>query len=194
MLVKNRVYLSKLFLMFRCALLTVQYLLFGISRVPDTVALESFSHAVYPLYPIVLFIFRNLLGEDTGYFILGVCQNLLLAVCIYSLIEYIRKEYQLPYWLSFLASVCVVSLFLAQKWLTRSGIISSNTLFSEALAIPLYFLFIRYALETCISRKMKPFLFSCLLALCLILTRGQFYWILAVVFIIGLRMNKWDSL
>jgi hypothetical protein len=62
--------------------------------------------------------------------------------------------------------------------------------FSEAFSIPFYFLFFRYTLESYITRKSIPFLFSTLWALLLILTRGQLYWVIILVVICGMRLDN----
>ena len=169
-----------------------QFLFLGITYSPDTVRFEEFSEEVYPLYPSVLYFFRTLFGTELGYNLLGLFQNLLLALAIFSLVDYLRKTYCLDDF-SFLASVLVsAAVFLAQKWFTRKGILSSNTLFSEALSLPFYLLFFRYALEAFQERKRKAFCLSCVFALCLILTRGQLYWVLVIIFINGLRASGSD--
>lgn len=165
-----------------------QFLVLGITYSPDTVRFEEFSEEVYPLYPAVLYFFRTLFGTELGYPLLGLFQNLLLAAGIFLLVDYLRSVYDLDD-LSYLFAVFLcAAVFLVQKWFTRKGIISSNTLFSEALSLPLYLIFFRYALETFQKRKPKPFLLSCIFALGLILTRGQLYWVLVVIFLNAFRL------
>ena len=72
-----------------------QYLILGVRPSPDTVRFEAFSQDVYPLYPLVLYLFRTLLGAELGYNLLGLVQNIFLAAAIFSLIEYLRKTYHL---------------------------------------------------------------------------------------------------
>ena len=177
---------------FLLAFFLLQYLLFGYVRVVDTTALENFSHDVYPLYPLALLVFRSIFGAETGYFLLGLAQNVLLALSIFVLTDYIRKAYGLSGFTFFGASAAVAAMFLVQKWATLTGVISSNTLFSEAFAIPFYLIFFRYALEAFISEKQKPYILSCIWAGILILTRGQFYWTLIIIFLNGIRVVNPD--
>lgn len=166
-----------------------QYMVFGYERFPDTIHLENFSHDVYPLYSLALYLFRTVFGVDTGYYLLGMLQNVLLALCIFALTDYLRRAFALSGFVFWGASAAVALMFLVQRWATVTGAISSNTLFSEAFAIPFYLMFFRYALEAFLERGWKPFLLSCFWAAMLTLTRGQFYWVLAIVCLNGMRLE-----
>ncbi|MBE6968909.1 MAG: hypothetical protein E7442_02145 [Ruminococcaceae bacterium] len=172
-----------------CFFLT-QYFLFGYERFADTGTLEDFSPAVYPLYPLALYFFRTVFGVDTGYYLLGMVQNIVLALSIFALTDYLRSTFSLSSFLFWGASVAVALMFLIQKWATATGTVASNTLFSEALAIPFYLLFFRYALESFLCRNRKPFWLSCIWATLLILTRGQFYWVLIIIALNGMRLAE----
>ena len=167
-----------------------QYLTFGIVRSVDTVSFEIFSSLVYPLYSVALWIFRTLFGEELGYFLLGLFQNLLLVVSIHSLNHYIKKAFNLDFLTHILLLLVSALVFIVQKWLTRAGLISSNTLISEALSIPFYLLFIRFALQAVLERNRKAFLLCCLFATLIILTRAQLYWVLVVVFAVRLYLSN----
>jgi hypothetical protein len=186
----------------RCTLLLLlglfvgQYLLFGLMYAFDTPKYEIFAADVYPLYPVFLWLFRSLFGIATGYNLLGVFQNVLLAFSFYSLIDYLRRTFRLDSITTLLMVLLSAVLFIAQKFFTQRGIISSNVLFSEALAIPFYLFYFRYLLEASMARSLRPLLLSCFSALCLILTRGQLYWVLVPIILVGLRLvtaNRFKS-
>ena len=166
-----------------------QYLVFGITRSVDTVSFEIFSALVYPLYPAVLWIFRTLFGADRGYYLLGFFQNLLLVVSLVSLNDYIRKAFRLDGFTHGFLIVLSAMVFIAQKFLTRSGLISSNTLISEAVSIPFYLLFFRHALQAVLEQDLKAFRYSCVFATLIVLTRAQLYWVLSVVFLVRLYLS-----
>lgn len=166
-----------------------QYLIFGVYHAPDTVPYSTFSPLVNPLYPIVMWLFRTPFGEDTGYFLLGLCQNILLVCSMFSLTGYLKEKFKFGFLFHLLLLSTVSFSMLAQKLFTLAGIISSNVLFSEALTIPLYFYFFRYALQAFSEKNKKAFFYTCLFATALILTRGQLYWILIVVFVIRLTLG-----
>ena len=165
-----------------------QYLLFGLRRSVDLPTYEAFSPLVYPLYPSVLWIFRTLFGAETGYFLLGLFQNLLLVLSIHSLTGYLKKAFQPELWIHYLLIAVCSLVFIVQKWFTQAGLVTPNTLFSEAFSIPLYLFFFRYALQAVMERDMKAFLGACLFATGIILTRAQLYWVLAVMFLVRLYM------
>ena len=169
-----------------------QYLIFGIVRSSDTISFEIFSSLVYPLYSVTLWIFRTLFGADLGYFLLGLFQNLLLVMSIVSLNDYLKKAFDLDLFTYFFLILISALVFIVQKWLTRAGLISCNTLISEGISIPLYLFFFRYALQAVLERDMKAFLFSCVFATGIILTRAQLYWVLAVVFLVRLYLSDGD--
>lgn len=173
-----------------------QYLLMGVKYAPDTAAYEAFSVEVYPIYPTVLFLFRLPFGAEIGYIILGVCQNVFLVVSIYSLLNYLKEVYRLEVFYYFLLAFILAAVFIVQVLFTHTKMITSNTLISEALSIPFYFLFFRYSLETFIERTVRPFIYSCLFAVCLVLTRGQLYWVLVIIFMNGVRLaglRRWRA-
>lgn len=171
------------------ALFCGQYLVFGVFHAPDTVPYSTFSPLVNPLYPIVMWLFRTPFGEDLGYFLLGFCQNILLVCSMFSLIDYLKAKFKFGFPFYLLLLFIVSFSILAQKLFTEAGIISSNVLFSEALTIPLYFFFFRYALQTFSERDKKAFLYTCLFAAALILTRGQLYWVLVVLSVLCFTLN-----
>jgi len=166
-----------------------QYLIFGIVRSVDTIHFEEFSPLVYPLYSATLWVFRTLFGADLGYFLVGLFQNLLLVIAIVSLNGYVKKAFRLESVTHCLLLLISVAVFLVQKWLTRAGLISSNTLISEGISIPFYLLFFRYALQAVLERDRKAFGIACLFATGIILTRAQLYWVLAVVFVVRLYLS-----
>lgn len=169
-------------------LLVGQYLLFGLMYAFDTPQYEVFSSAVYPLYPVALWLFRCVFGTETGYYLLGIFQNILLAFSLFSFIDFLRRTYRLDAVTTLLMTLLSVTIFIVQKFFTQRGIISSNVLFSEALAMPFYLFFFRYLLEASLHKNFRAFLLSCFFALCVILTRGQLYWVLVPVIITGLRL------
>lgn len=166
-----------------------QYLIFGIVRSVDTISFELFSPLVYPLYSVTLWFFRTLFGEELGYFLLGLFQNLLLVISLVAFNDYIKKAFKLDPFTHCLLLMISAAIFFAQKFLTRSGLISTNTLISEALTIPFYLFFFRYILQTVLEKNKKAFLFTCLFAAGIILCRAQLYWLLIVVFWVRLYIS-----
>ena len=167
-----------------------QYLVFGLARSSDTTSFENFSPLVYPLYSVTLWFFRTLFGTETGYFLLGLFQNFLLAAAISSIVHYLKKAFTLDSFTYIFLLVLSSMMFIVQKWLTRAGMVSSNTLISEGITIPLYLFFFRHGLQALLEQNKKAFLFACLFATCIILTRAQLYWILVVVTVLWLYISK----
>ena len=163
-----------------------QYFVFGIARSADTISFEIFSPLVYPLYSVTLWVFRTLFGEDRGYFLLGLFQNLLLVLALVSFNDYIKKAFELDCLTHGLLLLVSAGIFFAQKFLTRSGMVTSNTLFSEALTIPFYLFFFRYFLQAILEKNKKAFRYGCLFVTGIILCRAQLYWLLVVVFLVRL--------
>lgn len=161
----------------------VQFLFHGISYAPDTPQFEVFGKAVYPMYPLAMWVFRSIFGVELGYNLLGVFQNLLLATGIFSLVDYARRVFRMGNACYVFSTIVLAMVFVVQKWFTKSGIISSNTLFSEAFSLPFYLLFFRFSLEAFLERNKKAFVFSGVFALACILTRGQLYWTVIIVVI-----------
>lgn len=171
----------------------VQFLLQGVSYAPDTPQFEEFGKAVYPLYPLAMWIFRSVFGVELGYNLLGLFQNLLLVTGIFSLVDYTRRIFRMGNACYVFSTVVLAMVFLVQKWFTRAGIVSSNTLFSEAFSLPFYLLFFRFSLEAFLEKNKKAFILSGIFSLACILTRGQLYWTVIIVAANGFLTSNGNS-
>lgn len=139
-----------------------------------------------PLYPFFLWIFRILLGEEHYLEAVRFLQNALSAFSVIWLTECIRREFglkelmALPICLLQLAPHVITPLFSA------SALVLTNGIISEALGLPLFYLFTAQVLKMIFEKKSGAAVSALLLSILLSLTRGQMMaaillWMVAVL-------------
>lgn len=139
-----------------------------------------------PLYPFFLWIFRTLLGEEHYLEAVRFLQNALSAFSVIWLTECIRREFglkelmALPICLLQLAPHVITPLFSA------SALVLTNGIISEALGLPLFYLFTAQVLKMIFEKKSGAAVSALLLSILLSLTRGQMMaaillWMVAVL-------------
>ena len=116
-----------------------------------------------PLYSFFLWIFRSLFGETKYLDIVRFLQNGLAAFSVIWLAESLKKRFAFGQWMEAL----VTPVFSA------SGLVLSNGVISEALGLPLFYLFTAQCMKMVYTRQRGAALSSLLLSLFLSLVRGQ---------------------
>ncbi len=169
-----------------CFLLAVTafYVFFGIYDGPticgDTGSYISMSMSREPLYCLWLAFFRTICGGGDVYLYVAVFfQNLFLAVAAWSLAEYIRKEFSLKYGWEALMLLVVMATSLITRCLTLMYAMYSNTILTEALAIPMFLLCIRYSIDYVFNRRIYALVMDCIVVFLNISSRKAMYICLA---------------
>ena len=120
-----------------------------------------------PLYSFFLWIFRSLFGETKYLDIVRFLQNGLAAFSVIWLAESLKKRFDFGQWME--ALVCLI--LLAPHIITP--VFLSNGVISEALGLPLFYLFTAQCMKMVYTRQRGAALSSLLLSLFLSLVRGQ---------------------
>ncbi|MDO4332385.1 MAG: hypothetical protein Q4C58_06800 [Eubacteriales bacterium] len=126
-----------------------------------------------PLYPFFLWIFRTLLGEENYLETVRFLQNAIAAFSVIWLTACLRRYFSLKSIMTLL--VCLVQLapHVITPLFSASGLVLSNGIVSEALVLPLFYLFTAECLKMVFDKSKKAAAWSLVLALLLSLTRGQ---------------------
>lgn len=126
-----------------------------------------------PLYSFFLWIFRSLFGETKYLDIVRFLQNGLAAFSVIWLAESLKKRFDFGQWME--ALVCLISLapHIITPVFSASGLVLSNGVISEALGLPLFYLFTAQCMKMVYTRQRGAALSSLLLSLFLSLVRGQ---------------------
>ena len=126
-----------------------------------------------PLYAFFLWIFRSLFGETKYLDIVRFLQNGLAAFSVIWLAESLKKRFGFGQWMEALVCLTLLAPHIITPVFSASGLVLSNGVISEALGLPLFYLFTAQCMKMVYTRQRGAALSSLLLSLFLSLVRGQ---------------------
>ena len=126
-----------------------------------------------PLYSFFLWIFRSLFGETKYLDIVRFLQNGLAAFSVIWLAESLKKRFGFGQWMETLVCLILLAPHIITPVFSASGLVLSNGVISEALGLPLFYLFTTQCMKMVYTRQRGAALSSLLLSLFLSLVRGQ---------------------
>ena len=126
-----------------------------------------------PLYSFFLWIFRSLFGETKYLDIVRFLQNGLAAFSVIWLAESLKKRFAFGQWMEALVCLILLAPHIITPGFSASGLVLSNGVISEALGLPLFYLFTAQCMKMVYTRQRGAALSSLLLSLFLSLVRGQ---------------------
>ena len=126
-----------------------------------------------PLYSFFLWIFRSLFGETKYLDIVRFLQNGLAAFSVIWLAESMKKRFGFGQWMETLVCLILLAPHIITPVFSASGLVLSNGVISEALGLPLFYLFTAQCMKMVYTRQRGAALSSLLLSLFLSLVRGQ---------------------
>ena len=126
-----------------------------------------------PLYSFFLWIFRSLFGETKYLDIVRFLQNGLAAFSVIWLAESLKKRFDFGQWMEALVWLILLAPHIITPVFSASGLVLSNGVISEALGLPLFYLFTAQCMKMVYTRQRGAALSSLLLSLFLSLVRGQ---------------------
>lgn len=126
-----------------------------------------------PLYPFFLWAFRSALGEENYLEAVRFLQNALSAFSVIWLTECIRREFQLKNLMTLLVCLLQLAPHVITPVFSASALVLTNGIISEALGLPLFYLFTAQMLKMIFQKKSGAALSALLLSVLLALTRGQ---------------------
>ena len=142
-----------------------------------------------PLYPLYLALLRWIAGPDKGLTAAAVIQNILTAVSIFALAEFLTEKFSLKLSGELVLIGLLVLPHLITKYVSALSIFLENSIMSEALCIPLFQMFILFLLKMLYEAKRRDAFMSLLFAFLLSMTRSQMFvtlviWMIVAVFIL----------
>ena len=126
-----------------------------------------------PLYSFFLWIFRSLFGETKYLDIVRFLQNGLAAFSVIWLAESLKKRFGFGQWMEALVCLILLAPHIITPVFSASGLVLSNGVISEALGLPLFYLFTAQCMKMVYTGQRGAALSSLLLSLFLSLVRGQ---------------------
>lgn len=126
-----------------------------------------------PLYPFLLWIFRSLTGEAHYLEIVRFLQNVFAAFSVIYLTDTVRKRFDTNWLFTLAVCLLLLSPHVITPLFSASGLVFTNGIISEALGLPLFYLFIAQMLKMLCEKKKTAAISALVLAVLLALTRGQ---------------------
>lgn len=125
---------------------------------------------IVPIYPLFLQINRMIFGEELFLYAVIVEQTILTVICILAFTEFIRKRFRLSY----LASYPVLLFSVFMPFTTNYPLsISNHDIMTEALAYPIFYLYMICFLKFIFDKKYKDLVIMVLVSVILALIRTQ---------------------
>ena len=161
---------------------------------PSYIHMESSRE---PFYPLLLATFRALFSFALESFYLEMIayfQSILAALTTFSLIQYIRKEFNLSKIMSLFVLALPLAVSLLCRFIAKRESMYSNSILTEGIAISLFLLFFRFLLEYYFHQTKKSLICSTFIVFVLLSTRKQMavslFLLLLSVMYIGIMTKK----
>lgn len=157
------------------------------------------------LYPAILAVFRFLFGEQYLLYVV-IMQSVISAFAAWKITIYLRNKFSLGYIMSTMIFIIPILVSLLNRFVAKRGIMYSNSILTEGLAIPLFLVFICYLYDYLADNSQKSLVNAIILSGILVSLRKQMYVTLVLLFAVILfvqltskeksdknRMKKWMS-
>ena len=172
----NKVLLYKKEIIYHIIILTIAYVVLvclgnnGYFMTRDSHAYLAFDGrtGIMPLYPIIIHLNRVIFGENYLNFLV-IEQTLLAFICIYSFTAFIKKRFSLGY----VSAVVVFALCLIPFTTNFPESMTNREIATEALAYPLFYLYMILFFKTIFEKKIKNIMFLLLASILMAMTRTQ---------------------
>lgn len=129
------------------AVITAFYLglffVYGVALCDDSNGYIRMISAREPVYPLYLAFFRKIVGLKHYLSVAVFFQNILMIYAVYSLIKYLMLRYKLRPYMGYLFVAINVGVSALNQFIALRGAAYSNSIETEALAIPLWLIFFR---------------------------------------------------
>ena len=146
---------------------------FGVQMGADSRGYINMVSAREPVYPLFLWAFRSLFGENLYLWIVIILQNLIMAVAVWWSTEELGKRFSLPGivqagMIGVYFGVACICQFLAER-----GAIYSNMIMTEGITISMWLFFMGLVFRVVLDENKKALVAALLLAAVMMDTRKQ---------------------
>lgn len=157
------------------------YFRYGVIFANDSYTYLSGSVRVSPIYPLVILLFRTVFSADAYLPALVLFQELLAAYAIFSVMTFVRERFRVRRVIWYLLSIAFACAYVLRLVLVDEKALYCNAILSEAIAYPLYFLFVKYAFAAWDRANWKYYTTAFILAYLLACVRGQMIFLFIVL-------------
>lgn len=148
----------------------------------------NMSMMAEPIYPILLNGFKFIFGCNYLMYVV-VLQGLLMAWSVCSIALYLKKEFNLNDYLTYLISFVFLSISLLCRFVANRSSMYSNSIITEGIAIPLFLLFFRFLLDYLLNSNNKCLVICLIISIVALSTRKQMYLTLFLLLIVCLYIE-----
>ena len=149
----------------------------------DSVSYVVMYDSREPLYPLILALFRKIVGireslpvEEQPYlFWVAGMQSIFAGISVGSLVAYLVKRLKVRVWTGYALTLIPILVSLLNRYAAKRGSMYSNCILTEGITISIYMLFIRFLFEYICTGKRSDFVWSLALAVLGISARKQMY-------------------
>ena len=94
-----------------------------------------------PVYPLFLALFRKIFGIDHYLFIVIIVQNLLMALAVTALCTYLKKRFELPWFIYILLFMTHFGEALLTQYAAQRAVVYTNSIMTEGITLSLWLMF-----------------------------------------------------
>lgn len=147
----------------------------GYNLYSDSSSYILMSEIREPLYPLFIALIRLIFGflGDNYLLVVVIVQSLVLAIAISKLTIFIKNKYELNDLVTILIFLIQIGICLSMRFLSKRGVMFSNAILSEGLAISLFILFFKNILSFNLDKDKKSLILSIVYSFLLVSTRKQ---------------------
>ncbi|MDY8136427.1 hypothetical protein [Aquimarina sp. 2201CG5-10] len=160
-------------------LVIILYVVFlGVITEPDTGNYAHLTIIAPPGYPIFLFVFKKLLGEESYFsFVVGAQLIFCVISCVY-LIKVLHRVFGVKKNLLILLDIILLAPLFIPQFLV------ANRIVSQGLSYPFFLLIIAFFIEGIFEKKRRSFWYMLLALFVGLLVRTQFFFIIPVLMLV----------
>lgn len=164
------------------------YVRYGVVYANDSYTYIAGSVRVSPLYPALILLFKMLFPTNASLQALVIFQEMLTAYAIFSLMTFVRTRFSVPVLFWYVLCLGFAGTYVLRLIMAGETALYCNTILTEAICYPLYFIFIKYAFAAWDHKDVRHFTMAFLLAFLLACTRGQLAFLLLVLIAVFFRL------
>lgn len=166
---------KRMYLIFTLLVYIVVFLLLGEKGYllwKDSPAYLAFDNRVgiMPIYPLLLYLNKILFGDNLYLYFVVAEQTIFSMVCVFAFTEFVRKRFRLSY----IATYPIILLAVFMPFTVNYPLsITNHDIMTEALAYPLFYIYMIFFLKTIFDKEYKMLLLTVFISVGLALIRTQ---------------------
>ena len=114
---------------------------YGVYLGSDSAGYINMISAREPVYPLFLALFRKLFGREHYLFVVIVFQNLLMAAAVTAICTYLKKRFELPYFIFAALFLTHFAEALLTQYAAKRAVVYTNSIMTEGITLSLWLIF-----------------------------------------------------